>query len=370
MTSRHRFRVRRIFVALAVVVVVGGGGLFTFVALVPAGTPQGTTGTTTTIGVTTTTPPPTSTTTTTSPPSGVISGVGEQQVNVVEPGRVMCVPSTGACSTRSYLLDIFYPSSTAVGSSPVVGATVASVGAPYPLIVFGGGFNIDPSAYLLLLGAWVRAGYVVAAPRFPLSSQWALNHYGVNLNDIALADAFESDMLNQPFDMGAAITEVTNLNNQSGTLLYRRVNTTEVAAAGQSDGGDTALAFAENTCCRSPLVKAAVILSGAEFSPYHGSYFPSPALPLLVIQGSADTVNPPVLSETIYDSAPAPKYLQFLLGAGHLEAYTQANVYQSAVVAMTEAFFATYLKGESISQSRVGTIGSVPGVASEETDAD
>ena len=37
---------------------------------------------------------------------------------------------------------------------------------PFPLIVFGHGFDVTPSVYARLLQAWTRAGYVVASPVF------------------------------------------------------------------------------------------------------------------------------------------------------------------------------------------------------------
>lgn len=285
---------------------------------------------------------------------------------MVEPGRVTCVPTTHTCAERSYLLDVFYPSSTA-GSGVTVDATAATAGGPYPLIVFAAGFDEDPSAYLPLIEAWVRAGYVVAAPRFPLASAWALATDGVNLQDAAVADAFESDMLNEPGDLAAAIGEMDAL--ASSGILAGRVDTDAVALAGQSDGGDVVLASADNTCCRIPGVRAVAVLSGAVFSPFGGSFFTS-SIPILVAQGSADTVNPPSASQAIYANAEAPKYLEWLLGADHLGPYTTTGPAEQAVAAVTIAFFDTYLRGVAPSSTRVATVGSVPGVATEEADVD
>ena len=43
-----------------------------------------------------------------------------------------------------------------------------ATGGSYPLIVFAHGFALTPVTYQALLSAWARAGYVVAAPWFPL----------------------------------------------------------------------------------------------------------------------------------------------------------------------------------------------------------
>ncbi len=302
----------------------------------------------------------------TAPPP--IQGVGELSAQVNEPGRLMCPPSTGSCTQRSYLLHIYYPSTSATGGTPLVGAPVAARGSPYPAIVFATGFNMDPSGYLQLIDGWVQAGYVVAAPRFPLDSAWALGHYGVDLANVKLADAFESDLLNEPGDMAAAINELAALNSEAGSALYAKVDMAEVAAAGQSDGGDATLALADNSCCKDPAIKAAIILSGAEFPPFGGDYFGN-SIPLLIVQGTADPINPPGLSSAIYQGAQSPKYLVWLQGADHLVGYTSYNPYEQVVMRASLAFLATYLRGEPLSVSRLAVVGDVSQVASEQYDA-
>jgi len=299
-------------------------------------------------------------------PSTPIEGVGEESVTVTEPGRITCVPD-GGCSTRSYLLHVYYPALGAA-SQPVAYATPFPAASPFPLILFGAGFDLDPSSYLPLIEGWVRGGYVVAAPRFPLSSAWALAHYGVNLGDRVLADEFESDMLNQPGDMLAAIQEVAALDATPNNPLEGLVNTADVGVAGQSDGGDTALAFAYGSCCRDPAVKAAAILSGAVFAPFGGQFFGLPAVPLLVTQGTADTVNPQADSLQIFAEAPSPKYLVLLEGADHLAPYTAVDAWERVVLRSSLAFFASYLKGQPTSRTGIATVGDVAGVAREQAD--
>jgi len=43
-------------------------------------------------------------------------------------------------------------------------------GGPHPLVVFGHGYTLTPARYARLLRAWTLAGYVVAAPVFPLEN--------------------------------------------------------------------------------------------------------------------------------------------------------------------------------------------------------
>lgn len=292
-------------------------------------------------------------------------GVGLLRVNVEEPGRTLCVPSTHVCGERSYVLDVFYPASTA--GSADLGAPVARGRAPYPAIVFATGFDEDPTSYLPLIDAWVSAGYVVAAPRFPLSSAWALRTYGVNLQDVALADAFESDMLNEPGDLEAAIGELQVLDDQGS--LRGAIDPEAIALAGQSDGGDVVLAAADNSCCTITGVRAVAVLSGAVFAPFGGTFFDR-SVPMLVTQGSADTVNPPADSQQIFADAEAPKVLLWLLGADHLGPYTTVSPAESAVARTSIAFFNTYVRGESLAHTQLATIGSVANVAQETADVD
>src|SRR5947209_17395761 len=86
---------------------------------------------------------------------------------------------------------------------------------PCPLIVFGHGFAVTPAPYAALLRAWTRAGYVVAAPIFPLG------------NADAPGGPNESDLVNQPGDMSFIITRLSS-------VFPRLIDRHRVAVAGQS----------------------------------------------------------------------------------------------------------------------------------------
>ena len=63
-------------------------------------------------------------------------------------------------------------------------------------VVFAHGFAVTPAIYSSLLQSWARAGFVVAAPLFPLSSAGAPG------------GPDENDVLNQPADMSFVITSL------------------------------------------------------------------------------------------------------------------------------------------------------------------
>ena len=154
----------------------------------------------------------------------------------------------------------------------------------------------------------------------------------------------ESDILNHPADLRFVISTLVSEANDARSPLAGVVNPREVAIAGQSDGAAVTLAAAANTCCRIGAVKAAVILSGAELSGFGGAYYTSGSAPLLVTQGSGDTINLPGCSVALYNQAPAPKYYVDLLGEEHLPPYTQPGRARRYVASVVVAFLDSYLK--------------------------
>ena len=113
------------------------------------------------------------------------------------------------------------------------------------------------------------------------------------------------------------ITTLLEATQESGSPLSGLIDANEIGVVGHSDGADVTLAVAADTCCRDPRVKAAAILSGAELASFGGRYAFSDRVPLLITQGSADTINLPACSAHIYNSAASPKYYLDLLGVPH-----------------------------------------------------
>ena len=220
-----------------------------------------------------------------------------------------------------------------------------------PLIVFGHGFAVTPATYWRLLTAWAAAGYVVAAPVFPRS------------NAHADGGPDEADLVNQPADMSLVITGLLSLSARSDGPLAGRIDPERIGIAGQSDGGETALAMAYDRYYLDARVRAAAILSGAELPGAAAVYFTRASPPLLAVQGTADTTNLPHFSYDFYFAARRPKYLLRLLGAGHLPPYTTDAPQLAVVEHVTVAFFDRYLKRERAAQARLLTAGRVRGRA-------
>ncbi len=205
---------------------------------------------------------------------------------------------------------------------------------PHPLIVFAHGFALTPARYAPLLRAWAAAGYVVAAPVFPLT------------NASAPGGPNETDLVNQPRDVSLVISRLLAMSKRSSSVLHDEVDPTRVAVAGQSDGGITALANAYDSRYRDRRVRAAVVLSGARLAGM--GPFPRGGPPLLAVQGTADPFNAPATTATYFGLAHRPKFLLWLLGASHLPPYTDQEPQLGIVERATTAFFDHYLRARPL----------------------
>src|SRR5271165_4330135 len=232
--------------------------------------------------------------------------VGIRVLKLVDHTRTVELPSGAA--PRSLLTYVRYPALGNTSATDIANAPAAQ--GPFPLIVFGHGFAVTPALYARLLQAWTRAGYVVAAPVFPLG------------NANAPGGPDEADVINQPTDMSFVISRLLSLNRGTGPLAGL-IDPGQIAVAGHSDGAESALAVAYSNRFRDPRVGAAVILSGAEMSGVGGYRFSKAGPPLLATQGTADTTNEPRFTNAFFNLARRPKYLLRLLGAGHLPPYTR-----------------------------------------------
>jgi dienelactone hydrolase len=285
------------------------------------------------------------------PPSSF--AVGLHVLRLVDGSRSIQLPD-GTSEPRTLVTYVRYPALGASSRTDLANAPAAHAYGPFPLVVFGHGFGVTPGLYARLLQSWARAGYVVAAPAFPLENAEAPG--GPN----------ESDLINQPADMRFVISGVLAAAKASSGPLAGLIDPTRIAATGQSDGGDTALAVAYDRYFHDPRVGAAVILSGAEIPGQGGFDFPVGSPPLLATQGTADTINPPSFTETFFTAARRPKYLLNLIGAEHLPPYSDQQPQLAIVERVTIAFLDGYLKHRPQALKRLVAIGNVPGTATLE----
>jgi dienelactone hydrolase len=261
----------------------------------------------------------------------------ERQVTFTEPAHTG--PAGQFLGQRTLVTQIWYP-------------LARGAPGPFPLLLFAPGFLQCAMAYSRLLRAWASAGYVVAAVNFPRTNC-----------DLG-TEAYEADLVNQPQDMSYVLTRLLALSARSGDSFSGMLDPDEIGAAGQSDGGDTVAALAANTCCIDRRLKAVAVLSGAEWPPMPGRYFPGGASPMLFTQGSADVVNPPWASLQLYraDNAGVRYYLD-LFGASHLIPYEGTNPVERRTARVTLAFFDRYVLGQADALATMTRDGNATGAA-------
>jgi len=252
--------------------------------------------------------------------------------------------------TRTLLTAIYYPAGGTPSDKPVENATINRKHGPYPLILFSHGLYARGIFYEDVLKAWASAGYVVAAPDYPLSNQDTPG--GVSFGR-GVADA-----KNQPADASFVISQVIK-DKQLGEI----VDPKRIGASGHSLGGITTYGLAYSACCRDKRVKAAVPMSGfgGLVEPID-QYFQNVRTPLLALHGNSDGTVPIASDVNTFARAQPPKYFMTFLGAAHVTPFLGGTDAQaSALKQSTVDFWNRYLKGDKGALDKLRTDGNLAG---------
>jgi len=166
----------------------------------------------------------------------------------------------------------------------------------YPLVVFVHGYDRSPLQYERFCSTLASSGYVVAAPSFPLEDPSRGN--GLN----------RADLPNEAVDVSFVITSM------EADAPTEKLAPSKIGVVGHSDGADVALeiGYEQGTADKRVL---AVVADAPD--PVTSPLVPSTA-PLLLVQGTADSVVPYAASQAVFDQLPGPTYYVSLLGADHL----------------------------------------------------
>jgi dienelactone hydrolase len=277
--------------------------------------------------------PPSSTTRTL--PSAAKPGtyaVGELTDTFVDTSRTTeSANGQGNAPTRTLVTVIHYPQSDG----------------PFPLIVLAHGQTGHPNKFSQLTTAWASAGFVVAAPVFPLTN-----------NQITFET--DGDYANQPADVSFVINQMLARSSEKTGPLTRRVDKKHIGVAGLSLGGATVYGIAFNRCCRDQRIDAALVMAGI-LLPYDGAYeFPS--VPLLIINGNGDSRG-----RDPYGMASPPKYLMTLERPTHSPPFEDTpDPADELVVTVTVDYWHAYLYEQRAALAALSTNAMVPGVATLE----
>jgi fermentation-respiration switch protein FrsA (DUF1100 family) len=221
-----------------------------------------------------------------------------------------------AAPTRTLVTDIYVPEGDG----------------PFPLIVHAHGFDGNPGKFSELLTRWAEAGYVVAAPKFPMT------------NDLDDGTGVLGDYVNQPSDVTLVIDEVLRLAAGDHPALAGRVDEDRIGLSGHSLGGATAYGLVFNDCCRDDRIDAVALMSTLPL-PFGESAFDfGGGTPALLLQLTDDPIVPYDQAVDTYEAAASPKFLVSLEDGGHFEPYENApSNHDELVGEVTTLFWAAYL---------------------------
>ena len=211
---------------------------------------------------------------------------------------------TPATSSRTVPVTVRYPVAGVAG--PDEQDDAAPVG-PVPLIVFAHGFDTSQATYAALLHDLASAGFVVAAPDFPLSTS------------AAPGAAVEGDEGEQARDVSLVIDRLTD--GVSSPAIAATLRPGPVGVVGHSDGAVTVLLAAYSPAYADPRIGAVVDVSGG-FDDFGGTWFSTHDPPLLSLHGGADELNPLSADQELVAADPGPAVLVRVDGASHLGALT------------------------------------------------
>jgi dienelactone hydrolase len=286
--------------------------------------------------------------------------VGLTQCTFVDGSRSTKHYGSGAITAgRTLVTEIRYPTiSPSPGIVETAGASPARRHGPFPLVIFAHGYDLSPDTYRNLLDVWVKAGFVVAAPRFPDTNQESVDAIGKIF-------APEADDANQPGDVAFLVDRALAdavARQPECPMLDGLIRPGGAAITGQSDGAVTvdALAYAAAYQVPGTPIRAVISLSGGTYAAPNGKPTPYASVaggpPLLVTQSATDTCNPPQNSMALYDAiTQRRKWFLAINQANHLPPYTGNLPAQRAsfdvVATVTKTFLVDVFSGKPITHT-------------------
>jgi len=271
--------------------------------------------------------------TTTSAPAAVETrpfGVTVRHEEFVDTSRPTAEPGHPAYSAeRTLPTDIYLPDAST----------------PRPLIMFSHGYHGAPRKFSQLFRAWARAGYIVASPQFPLTSDRGEPY-----------DAL-GDFANQPADISFVLTQLLEGD------LASRIDTSRIGAAGLSLGGATTYGLIESPCCRDDRFTAAAVLDAVRI-PIRAP-FEQNKIPLLIAHIDTDYAAPYKTAQQSYAESASPKWLLTFVGGIHPEAYEDSPSPHDETATQTSIdFWDLTLLGDESARARLLEHGDNPGESS------
>jgi dienelactone hydrolase len=245
---------------------------------------------------------------------------------------------------------VFYPAVPAVGETAAVGLrttkhgrrTHYELGWPqsppargrFPLVLFSHGLSGSADRYADALAAWAAAGFVVAAPTFPYTSEFT-------------DDFWRPDIVNQPADARFVLARVQRLNYTVGDPLRHRIDTDHMAAIGHSAGGYTTTGLF--TAGHDPRLRAGIVMAGWAAR----GAFAGPPATMLFLQGKADPIVRVASSQALYSRVPWPKSYVLMRRDSHATYLKPGDIGYDFMNALVVDFLRWTLEGDEAAHRRL-----------------
>jgi dienelactone hydrolase len=204
----------------------------------------------------------------------------------------------------------------------------------FPLVLFSHGLSGSPEWCSAALAAWASAGFVVAAPTFPHTSEFT-------------RDFRRGDIVNQPDDVRYVLDRLRRLSSTPGDPLHGRIAEDRVAAVGHSAGGYTTTGLF--VAGHDPRLRAGVVMAG-----WHApDAFAGPSATMLFLQGTADPVVPAAVSRAAFDRVPWPKSYLLMRRLSHADYLRPDQPGYARATATVAAFLRWTLAGDQTARLRL-----------------
>lgn len=231
-------------------------------------------------------------------------GVGVQQITFTKASE------TKPDQPRPLQTVIWYP--TTLGAGPidrklggVVNAPLAAGTAALPLLLFSHGSCGMPTQSLFLTPLLASYGLIVAAPPHPGNQLQDFPNCSTPAEQV---DSF----LNRVADITFVLDSLLQLNEDSGSFVYRAIDASRAGMSGHSFGGQTTL----RVCALDQRVIAGLALAPA-LAPIQ-AVVPSIRVPMMVQDGELDTLTPfTANAQATYDLLRSPRALLEIFETGH-----------------------------------------------------
>jgi dienelactone hydrolase len=219
------------------------------------------------------------------------------------------------------------------------GAARAEVGLPpaagyFPLVLFSHGLSGSPDRYAPALADFAAAGFIVAAPTFPHTSEFT-THFR------------RADIVNQPDDARFVLSHVLRLNDTPSDPLWHRINVRQIAAVGHSAGGYTTTGLF--TAGHDPRLRAGVVMAGWAAP----GAFAGPPARMLFLQGSADPVVPRTVSWAAWNRILWPKAYVLLRRNSHSTYMQPGDLGYATMHSLVTDFLRWTLNGDEAAHRRL-----------------